>query len=70
MAGAMQAHGFSAAGASAGAMARMYDMMVTQARTLAYVDTVHVLVVLVACLIPVGYLMKKPRFRPKHIEVE
>ena len=70
MAGTMQAHGFSAAGASAGAMARMYDMMVTQARTLAYVDTVHVLVVLTACLIPVGYLMKKPRFRPKQIEVE
>ena len=70
MAGAMRAHGFSAAGASAGAMARMYNMMVTQAKTLAYVDTVHVLVVLVACLIPIGYLMKKPRYRPKHIEVE
>jgi DHA2 family multidrug resistance protein len=70
VAGTMRAHGFSAAGASAGAMARMYDMMVTQAKTLAYVDTVHVLVVLVACLIPIGYLMKKPRFRPKHIEVE
>jgi DHA2 family multidrug resistance protein len=70
MTGAMRAHGFSAAGASAGAMARMYDMMVMQAKTLAYVDTVHVLVVLVACLIPIGYLMKKPRYRPKHIEVE
>jgi DHA2 family multidrug resistance protein len=70
MTGAMRAHGFSASGASAGAMARMYDMMVMQAKTLAYVDTVHVLVVLVACLIPIGYLMKKPRYRPKHIEVE
>ncbi len=70
MTGALQAHGFSAAGAAEGAMARMYDMMVVQARTLAYLDTVHVLVILVACLIPVGYLMKKPRFRPKHIEVE
>jgi DHA2 family multidrug resistance protein len=70
MTGAMQAHGYSAAGASAGAMARMYDMMVTQARTLAYVDTVHVLVVLVACLIPIGYLMKKPRYRPKQVEID
>ncbi len=70
MSGELHAHGFSSAGAAAGAMARMYDMMVVQARTLAYVDTVHVLVILVACLIPIGYLMKKPRFRPKHIEVE
>jgi DHA2 family multidrug resistance protein len=70
MAGAMQAHGYSAVSANAGAMARMYDMMLTQARTLAYVDTVHVLVVMVACLIPIGYLMKKPRYRPKQVEVE
>jgi len=34
-----------------------------QARALAYVDTVHVLVLLTACLIPIGYLMKKLRFR-------
>ena len=45
-------------------------MMLMQARTLAYVDVVHVLVVLTACLIPIGYLMKKPRFRPKHVEME
>jgi DHA2 family multidrug resistance protein len=70
MSGAMQAHGFSSAGANAGAMARMYDMMVVQARTLAYVDTVHVLVILVACLIPIGYLMKKPRYRPKQVEID
>jgi MFS transporter, DHA2 family, multidrug resistance protein len=70
MAGAMQAHGYSAASVNAGAMARMYDMMLTQARTLAYVDTVHVLVVLTACLIPIGYLMKKPRFRPKQVEMD
>jgi DHA2 family multidrug resistance protein len=70
MAGAMQAHGFSAANAHAGAMARMYNMMLVQARVLAYLDTVHVLVILVACLIPIGYLMKKPRFRPKVVEVE
>jgi MFS transporter, DHA2 family, multidrug resistance protein len=43
-------------------------MMRQQATVLAYVDTVHVLVVLTACLIPIGYLMKKPRYRPKHVE--
>jgi DHA2 family multidrug resistance protein len=70
MAGAMKAHGYSSASANTGAMARMYDMMLTQARTLAYVDTVHVLVVMVACLIPIGYLMKKPRYRPKQVEMD
>ena len=70
MAGAMQAHGYSSAGASAGAMARMYNLMLIQARTLAYVDTVHVLVVMTACLIPIGYLMKKPKYRPKQVEID
>lgn len=67
LAGAMRAHGYSATGASAGAAARIYGMMMVQARTLAYVDTVHVLVVLTACLIPIGYLMKKPRYRTKEV---
>ena len=49
--------------ASHQAAAQIYGMMQRQARALAYVDTVHVLVFLTACLIPVGYLMKKPRFR-------
>ena len=35
---------------------------------LAYVDTVHVLVIMTACLIPIGYLMKRPRFRTKPAE--
>ena len=70
MTGAFEAHGYSAAGASKMAASRLYDMMLVQARTLAYVDTVHVLVVLVACLIPIGYLMKKPKYRPKHVEIE
>ena len=70
MTATLQDHGYSAAGASARAAARLYDMMLIQARTLAYVDTVHVLVILTACLIPIGYLMKKPRFRPKHVEMD
>ena len=43
-------------------------MMVQQATVLAYVDTVHILVIMTACLIPIGYLMTKPRFRPKRVE--
>ena len=62
---ALRAHGFSAANAAGASAARIYQMMVQQARTLAYVDTVHVLVIMTACLIPIGYLMKKPRFRPR-----
>ena len=68
MSGALHARGYSSADAATGAATRIYDMMLQQARTLAYVDTVHVLVVMVACLIPIGYLMKKPRFRSKRAE--
>ncbi len=63
--GMLQTQGYSHAGAAFAATARIYDMMVQQANVLAYIDTVHVLVILTACLIPIGYLMKKPRFRPK-----
>lgn len=62
---ALESRGFSAANAAGAAAARIYAMMIQQAKTLAYVDTVHVLVIMTACLIPIGYLMKKPRFRPK-----
>ncbi|HKT70210.1 MAG TPA: MFS transporter, partial [Terriglobales bacterium] len=65
MTAALHARGFSPANAAGAAMARIYAMMVQQANTLAYVDTIHVLVIMTACLIPIGYLMKKPRFRPK-----
>lgn len=68
IAGALAVRGFAAAHAASAATARTYDLMLQQARTLAYVDTIHVLVFLTACLIPIGYLMKKPRYRPKHIE--
>jgi DHA2 family multidrug resistance protein len=57
-------------GSAGAAAARIYSEMLRQARALAYVDVVHVLVLLTACLIPIGYLMKKPNFRPKHIEIE
>jgi DHA2 family multidrug resistance protein len=63
--GMLQTQGYSSAGAAAAAGGRIYDIMMQQARTLAYIDTVHWLVFLTVCLIPIGYLMKKPRFRPK-----
>ncbi len=66
--GALQTRGYSSADAATHSMAQIYNIMLQQARLLAYVDTVHVLVLLTACLIPIGYLMKKPRYRPKHVE--
>ncbi len=65
LAAALQNKGYSPAEAASASMARVYQMMIQQANVLAYIDTVHVLVILTACLIPIGYLMKKPRFRPK-----
>ena len=41
------------------------QMMVQQANILAYIDTIHSLVILTVCLIPIGYLMKKPRYRSR-----
>lgn len=66
----LQTQGYSATQAASAAAARIYDMMLQQARALAYVDVVHILVLLTLCLIPIGYLMKKPQFRPKHVEIE
>jgi MFS transporter, DHA2 family, multidrug resistance protein len=43
------------------AAARIYDMLHTQARTLAYVDTAWILVALTALLIPLPFLMKRPK---------
>jgi DHA2 family multidrug resistance protein len=68
IASSLRHSGYSAVNAANAAAARVYDMLLQQSKVLAYVDTVHVLVVLTACLIPIGYLMKKPRFRPKHVE--
>lgn len=65
LSGVMKSGGYSAAGATRGAMAHAYNMMVQQADVLAYIDTIHALVILTVCLIPIGYLMKKPRFRSR-----
>ncbi|MGH9564253.1 MAG: MFS transporter, partial [Terracidiphilus sp.] len=63
--GALQSQGSSIAGAASRSMAHTYSLMVQQANVLAYIDTIHSLVVLTVCLIPIGYLMKKPRFRSR-----
>ena len=60
--GMLETQGYSHAGAAGHSMARIYDMMMQQANVLAYIDTIHALVLLTVCLIPIGYLMKKPRF--------
>ncbi len=61
----LYSRGYSRSGAAGGAMAHTYNMMVQQANMLAYIDTIHALVILTVCLIPIGYLMKKPRYRSK-----
>lgn len=61
----MMRQSYSHAGAASHSAARVYSMMVQQANTLAYIDTIHVLVILTVCLIPIGYLMKKPRYRTR-----
>ncbi|MFP5210633.1 MAG: DHA2 family efflux MFS transporter permease subunit [Acidobacteriota bacterium] len=63
--GMLHTKGYSPAGAVSGSMAHTYTMMVKQADMLAYIDTIHALVILTVCLIPIGYLMKKPRFRSR-----
>lgn len=68
LSGSLHTRGYSPADAATHATARLYAMLVQQATVLAYVDTVHVIVIITACLIPIGYLMKKPRFRPRNVE--
>jgi DHA2 family multidrug resistance protein len=41
--------------------AQIYGMMLSQARTLAYVDVIWILVALTGCLIPLPFLMNKPK---------
>ena len=47
------------------AAAYIYASMQAQARALAYVDTIWVLVVITACLIPLPYLMRRPKVIPR-----
>lgn len=62
MQGYLARAGAGTANAAHAAASEIYRMMDLQAATLAYVDAIHVLALLIACLIPLGYLMKKPRY--------
>ena len=61
----LRTQGYSPAGAASRAVAHTYSTMVQQANVLAYIDTIHSLVFITVCLIPIGYLMKKPRYRSR-----
>ena len=61
MAGAFQSNGRSAPDAIFHAGAQIYGMMLSQARTLAYVDVIWILVVLTGLLIPLPFLMQRPK---------
>ncbi len=63
IAASLQKRGYSAPDARIHAAAQVYHMLQQQARSLAYIDTARILVLLTACLIPIGYLMQKPKFR-------
>jgi DHA2 family multidrug resistance protein len=65
MQGFLSKAGAGPANAASAAAAQIYSMLRRQAAALAYVDTIHVLVLLTACLIPIGYLMKRPRYRKR-----
>lgn len=58
---AFEKSGLSHSDALYHATAQIYGMLHVQARTLAYVDTAWILVGLTALLIPIPYLMKRPK---------
>ena len=58
--GTLRSQGVSAADATHQAYGRLAMMMQQQASELAFRDVVSMLVVLVACLIPLAFVMKKP----------
>jgi DHA2 family multidrug resistance protein len=49
--------------------AQIYGMIQSQARTLAYVDVIWILVALTGCLIPLPFLMKRPAKRTPAAEM-
>lgn len=61
MVAAFERGGFAHPDAVQHASGRIYDMLHMHARTLAYVDTVWMLVILTALLIPLPFLMKRPK---------
>ena len=60
----LQSHGLSPAQASRQAYGRLAMLLQQQASALAYKDVVAILAVIVACLIPLAFVMQKPAARP------
>jgi DHA2 family multidrug resistance protein len=58
---AMQAHGYSPADAMTRAYMIMQNVVLQQATMLAYVDNFWLLGILILCMLPFVFLMKKPR---------
>ncbi len=59
--GAWHQRGWSMPDSSLHAGAQIYGMLQSQARTLAYVDVIWILVALTACLIPLPFVMNRPK---------
>jgi DHA2 family multidrug resistance protein len=59
MSHAMTMHGINAFQATHKAYAMMYGEIIAQATTLGYVDVVSVLALVVACLTPLPFIMKR-----------
>lgn len=60
LAATLRGQGMSAAQATHQAYARLEMMMQQQAAALAFKDVVSILAVIVACLVPLAFIMKKP----------
>jgi DHA2 family multidrug resistance protein len=61
LAGAWVHNGWSGPDSTLHAGAQIYGMMLSQARTLAYVDVIWILVALTGLLIPLPFLMNRPK---------
>lgn len=60
----LRSHGLSPAQASRQAYGRLAMLLQQQASALAYKDVVAILALIVACLIPLAFVMQKPATRP------
>ena len=69
MAGMWARNGWRGPDSTLHAGAQIYGMLQSQARTLAYVDVIWILVALTGCLIPLPFLMKRPSKRAAAVEV-
>jgi MFS transporter, DHA2 family, multidrug resistance protein len=63
--GRFQQAGASLADASAQAYAQVYRIIQAQAATLAYIDVVSVLILVIVCLVPLVFLMQRPKHQNK-----